>query len=523
MQPTQTSSTYATAVRGNANGTKRTTELKKPQGKSQQTLKAMDQFSQEYRECERRTFILRRAPFGTTTDHIYLAINEAFVNEFNITDHPGYYEYGAFAPESIIFGIQRDPVDKRRWYISFRKYEHLKALRKKGFSVNGMDIRPQNYDVHGFIPNPPYYVGEKAMKHILSEYGRLIKGQFTTYKDEGHIRTGGYYFEIDLHKAQMIPKEVEIDGHVCTVVDYDGIRQCSFCDKVGHLRRDCRSRKHELEQKAYHELAEMEWENDEDGNATDRVDTPEQETPENEETEEEKIAKQREQDLKQQIEEDRKLREGEEKTRQEEENRKLLEEEKAREEAEEQRNREEQDRKRKQEEEQAAKAAEENEIKMKEAEKRALETRGKDENTQKKAKVTEPKYEDIKRAKEEISFPDGIECREKLYVIHGEKPFPDKPIVQGWTKKNKNPIIKIPTNMLDKRGVDSFERVIRGHNDHLKVFQIALHIAKTEEDIIVTSTNHFKAPDIRSIQQIMFLKMIDAVTRPEMTIQKWQS
>ena len=158
----------------------------------------------------RRTLILRRLPYGTTTDDILHALQD----EFDMTQ-----------PDKHIDAILRDKDDRRRFYVTFNRYEDKRHVAEKGFSIGDFTIPGQRGDVSGLIPYPTYYITETDVHNLLRPYGDNITGHFR--RDKHGIRTGGYTFNMDLRPGQTLPKTVTLYNETMNVFDKDDKRQCT--------------------------------------------------------------------------------------------------------------------------------------------------------------------------------------------------------------------------------------------------------------------------------------------------------
>ena len=84
---------------------------------------------------------------------------------------------------------------------------------------------------------------------ILSIYGEVTSGKFRTF-EETNIRCGGFDFKLNLDAGKKMPSIIQILNDEFRVHLKDDLRQCNYCDKFGHRRRECRKRTQDLLQKA---------------------------------------------------------------------------------------------------------------------------------------------------------------------------------------------------------------------------------------------------------------------------------
>ena len=176
----------------------------------------------------RRTLILRRLPYNTTTEDITNALR---------------YELDTDKLNDYIDSILRDKDDRRRYYVTFNRYEDKRRIASKGFRIGDFTIPAQSGDVSGLIPYPTYYLTETDVHNLLIPYGHNITGYFR--RDKDGIRTGGYNFTMDLRPGLTLPKTLTIHNETINVINKDDKRYCTYCDRHGHTRQYCRQRQHQ--------------------------------------------------------------------------------------------------------------------------------------------------------------------------------------------------------------------------------------------------------------------------------------
>ena len=221
----------ATPKRPMTNATKMTyaDKTKTSQATPQGTPQAEQQPPQQVRlnsthaDRHRRTLILRRLPYLTNTENIITALQE----EFNLDE-----------PEQYIDAILRDKDDRRRFYVTFHRYEDKRNVAEKGFRIGDFLIPAQTGDVSGLIPYPTYYITETDIHKLLEPYGDNIRGNFR--RDQHGIRTGGYNFTMDLKPGQTLPKTVTLYNETLNVFNKDDKRLCTYCHRHGHTRQYCK-------------------------------------------------------------------------------------------------------------------------------------------------------------------------------------------------------------------------------------------------------------------------------------------
>ena len=123
---------------------------------------------------QRRTLILRRAPYNTTPHDIITALQQQFDLD---------------RPNEQIDSILQDKDDRRRYYITFRTYDDKRRIASKGFRIGNITIPGQSGDVSAYIPKPPHYITEACIHNLLRPYGENIRGTFQ--QDTHGIRIGG--------------------------------------------------------------------------------------------------------------------------------------------------------------------------------------------------------------------------------------------------------------------------------------------------------------------------------------------
>ncbi len=185
-------------------------------------------------DVQYRTMILRRMPLQTTCSSIIKSIILQFKRSEKHT------------PAEIFESVTRDHEDRRRFYIVFRTYNYKKIVQQTGFTIGETEIPPQIGDVSALIPFVPYYINEKHLEKHFQTYGKIINGSFKQY--EG-VRVGGYTFNLDLARGQVLPKTIQIGPDTITITDNDEKKQCTHCHKFGHTTQYCNKKKLDDEQK----------------------------------------------------------------------------------------------------------------------------------------------------------------------------------------------------------------------------------------------------------------------------------
>ena len=208
----------------------------------------------------------RRAPPGTLPSSILKdlisQINLHFVTNF-------------------IKAIVQDDLDKRRFYIRYSSLEAKRDLARKGFKIGDIKIPPEKADISAYIPNVPHYLDLDDMKEILSRYGTIVSCSFQTF-EKTDIRCGGFNFDLDVADNASLPSKLHILNDIMVIKRNDDIKQCSYCDNYGHLKRHCRKRTRDLEHRAHQELLDQLNDLQEDPNEeTDDVEMSDEEGTQN--------------------------------------------------------------------------------------------------------------------------------------------------------------------------------------------------------------------------------------------------
>ena len=442
-------------------------------------------------EIDRRTQVIRRAPQGMYEDEIIHSLHTQYKEEY---------------PEGFLEGVVADGHDRRRYYITYTDYETKRAIARQGFQIGHLKIPGETADVCGFMPNVPYYLTDKDLRQLLKPYGTVLKGDFKRYMNTD-IRSGGYHFELDLHPQKRLPKTMTIYGDTITIIDKNGLKQCTYCNRFGHLRRYChdklKDQEHrrtnwEKQQEVAENELEMESEDDEndDHDAVDDAGKTEVRLPEQEE-------------------EDERLKQAE-KTAAD-----------AKDEAEEQERR----------------AAEDTRNKSSKAEFRLGRTMeaGKTPDEvppPKKTKIIaeeEPTVEELKEAQNLSGKVDNRLERMKQYQVHSQDPIKDKEdrISQTWTRNSKSPVMEIE---IEEEEVEELQNEYFTNAEHEKEFgkdreDIHRYVEKmakkymkenmqaifkfnevieVSQNLIlrITMTNQFKEPMARNVQLTEFIYVI---------------
>ena len=226
---------WATVVRG-----KNSKKKSQVPEKLIQKLNPSSDLINKFNEQERRTQVLRKLPHSTTTASI-------------ITDIKGQIQVPI---DQVVEAVVQDSLDRRRFYVRFRTVESKREVARRGYKVNGIDIPPEKADVSGYIPDVPHYMDQEDIIQILSLYGEVTSGKFRTFEGTG-IRCGGFDFELNLGAGKKKPSIIQILNDEFRVHLKDDLRQCNYCDKFGHRRRECRKRSQDLLQKANTELLQQ--------------------------------------------------------------------------------------------------------------------------------------------------------------------------------------------------------------------------------------------------------------------------
>ena len=182
----------------------------------------------KHAERKRRTFIVRRAPFGYTPEQVILALDEQFRQELG--------EVG-----ELLETVTRDKYDRRRIYLTFKRYEDKQTVATKGFRLGNVTIPGEPGDAVGFIPDVPHYLDLDDLKDLLKPYGTVIRHRFRTYANT-NINKGSYDFDIQLNPDKQLPNELQIYNDTMTVLDKNQRKHCTHCNRYGHLNTYCRTR-----------------------------------------------------------------------------------------------------------------------------------------------------------------------------------------------------------------------------------------------------------------------------------------
>ena len=106
---------------------------KPPQATQQQQV---SNFIPSHADRHRRTLILRRLPYNTTTEDIVNALQD---------------ELQPYLPHQQIDAILRDKDDRRRFYLTFHRYEDKRRIASKGFRIRDFTIPAQSDNASGLI------------------------------------------------------------------------------------------------------------------------------------------------------------------------------------------------------------------------------------------------------------------------------------------------------------------------------------------------------------------------------------
>ena len=174
---------------------------------------------------QRRTQILRRTAYGTTTKDIL---------------QTGTAQMGI--PEEQLFeGVIRDPDDHRRFYVTYRTQQMKTHTTGKGYYIGDLHIRPTDDYLTGYIPHPPYYIDRQTLDHLLSSYGTIKEASFVT--TPRNTRIGGYRFKLQLKADVTRPTCLRYHGKEMEIRYQDDVKQCVYCKRFGHVISACRKKK----------------------------------------------------------------------------------------------------------------------------------------------------------------------------------------------------------------------------------------------------------------------------------------
>ena len=154
-------------------------------------------------EEDRRSFVIKKAPVGTTITSIIEDIQKQ-MEKLKFTNGHGIEMEKA---EEVIEGVFQDILDNRRFTIYFTDYEYKKHIAKQGFYIGRAHIKPCIGDVRGYIPR--LTTNERIIREILGLYGTVDEGRMTTYKDTT-IRTGGVLLYIAFTATSQITEDTDI-------------------------------------------------------------------------------------------------------------------------------------------------------------------------------------------------------------------------------------------------------------------------------------------------------------------------
>ena len=188
--------------------------------------------AEKFNEVERRTQVLRKVPTGTTTTSILQDLKDQCDIPIN----------------QVVESVVQEPLDRRRFYIRYRTVELKRTNARRGFRIGDIQIPAEKADMKGFIPDLPHYMDRDDVVAILSNYGDVVSAKFRTF-EETDIRCGGLEFELDLHENKRLPGHVQILNDTFTLSLKDDLKLCSYCDKYGHVHRECRKKTDDLMKK----------------------------------------------------------------------------------------------------------------------------------------------------------------------------------------------------------------------------------------------------------------------------------
>ena len=208
--------------------------------------KEKGEMNEKHAERSRRTFIIRRAPFNFQPEEVLEALSDQFSQDL-----------GEVAER--IESLTRDKYDRRRLYVTFKQYEEKKTVAQRGFRIGNVTIPGEPGDVSGLITDVPHYLDLDDMTQLLAPYGTIIRHRFRTYTNT-KIRKGTYDFDLQLHVGKQMPTELPIYNDVMTVLDKNQRKQCTYCNRYGHLSSYCRKRMEkemEVRQEGAEQIAEV--------------------------------------------------------------------------------------------------------------------------------------------------------------------------------------------------------------------------------------------------------------------------
>ena len=137
--------------------------------------------------------------------------------------------------QDVVDSIFRDVNDRRRWYVTFKSYDLKQKFAAGGYHIGDTHIPPEYGDVHAFIPDPPFYLDEADLVSIISTFGDVVEHRSSSTNG---VRTGSFHFSMNLKESMHLPEYFSVDGHLFQVINKNSLKQCSFCDTFGHIRRE---------------------------------------------------------------------------------------------------------------------------------------------------------------------------------------------------------------------------------------------------------------------------------------------
>ena len=192
------------------------------------------ELSPRQKDTIRRTFIIRRAPYGTSS----VSLIETLKSQFDGTFTNGI--------QAELDSVTTDKFDRRRHYLTFHRYESKRIVAAKGFRIGSTVIPGQSGDVSGFINDVPYYMNTDDLRTLLKPYGDILTDSFRTYKDTG-IKLGGYDFTMNLHPDKTLPDKLTYIGVDLDITDKNKRKRCNYCHNFGHLQSYCRQKQKQVQ------------------------------------------------------------------------------------------------------------------------------------------------------------------------------------------------------------------------------------------------------------------------------------
>ena len=153
-----------------------------------------------------------------------------------------WYPFGTHQTADVINVFQE--LSYNQYLVELDTKEHAAELIENGFDADGTHTScspPHGYYTNVSVMGLKAYIDDSEVTSKLSTYvqvkGSVIRLKYKADHELAGLENGNRLVRVVL--TQSIPYSLQIGGEWCRIIHNNQTRVCSFCDDVGHSRKNC--------------------------------------------------------------------------------------------------------------------------------------------------------------------------------------------------------------------------------------------------------------------------------------------